>query len=213
MFIFVLCNFLHNPRIDYENELRSMLGGNNLKYLSIRRKLVALTFTALFTALSMTACSSTSAPTNEVTKEAGVFTKDITVCFTNESNEEVDLQWVSGISSNDGSGTLATDESFCGEGPDPRILATFSDGFATYLDAYNPVVGEPSLTITSTSSKRVLDCSPGQDGCHQTTEAEVYFVSTFGQGETLRAKSGAHPSTISRQADSDWINFVVTFTN
>ena len=184
--------------------------------LHIKRPIsIAAAAIALLATVTLSSC--TSAPqeqptptATEVSKEAGIFTKDIEVCFTNTSSEDVELSWVSGLSSNDGEGTLSPGGQMCGEGPDPRIKLVFSDGFGTYVDAYNPVVGEPYVWFSSLAQKRVLDCSPGQDGCHQEVKSDVYTENTYSQGETAQANFGGHLAEVSRLSDNDWINFAIS---
>lgn len=181
----------------------------------IRPLSIAAASLAIVGTLSLSSCANApqeqSTPSaTEVSKEAGIFTKDIEVCFTNTSSEDVELSWESGLSSNDGEGTLSPSEEMCGEGPDPRIKLVFSDGFGTYVDAYNPVVGEPYVWFSSLAQKRVLDCSPGQDGCHQEVKSDIYTEHTYSQGESAQANFGGHVAEVSRLSDNDWINFAIS---
>ena len=178
--------------------------------ISIAAAAIALLGTATLSSCTSAPQEKPTPTATEVSKEAGIFTKDIEVCFTNTSSEDVELSWVSGLSSNDGEGTLSPSEEMCGEGPDPRIKLVFSDGFGTYVDAYNPVVGEPYVWFSSLAQKRVLDCSPGQDGCHQEVKSDVYTENTYSQGETAQANFGGHLAEVSRLSDNDWINFAIS---
>lgn len=185
-----------------------------MSFHSVRPVAIVATGLALLSALTLSSCSTApqQQPTpsaTEVSKEAGIFTKDIEVCFTNTSAEDVELSWVSGLSTNDGQGTLSPGGQMCGEGSDPRIKLVFSDGFGTYVDAYNPVIGEPSVWFSSLAQKRVLDCSPGQDGCNQVITGDTYFEQTFSQGQSMNAGFGGHSATVKRLSDNDWINFTI----
>jgi hypothetical protein len=170
---------------------------------------------ATATLLSLSACApalpasapSTAAAPLSPTKKAGVFTKDIHVCFDNISATAVTIDWISDVSTNSGSGTLAAGQSFCGEGPAPIAGVTFSDSFATHVVTYNPAIGQPGVLFNSVALHQAQYCDG--DACNTVMEANTFANAVYAEGETVGSDVEGHPFTVTRTADDDWINFTI----
>jgi hypothetical protein len=164
--------------------------------------------------MSLSACatsetSSTSQASPTATKEAGIFTKDIVTCITNNSGSPIDVSWTRGLSTHDSSGTLAVGGRACGEGPAPKVKITYADGFGTYLNADNPVVGTPYVIFTSTDEQETLNCDAG-GSCSTEIKGKELSGYSYSQGEAKTNNVSNHTIVVTRLSDSDWINFEIS---
>jgi hypothetical protein len=183
-----------------------------------RRRAAVLALAAV-TLMALSACAPsapastpdfTSASTSSTpTKEAGVFTKNLQVCIDNNSGATVSLDWVSGVSTNGGSGTLEVGQSFCGEGPEPKVGLTFADAFATYVLAVNPAIGRPTVFFNSLAEHPIEIC--GEDMCTKSSESDATYASSgYAEGQSVGSNIEGHNVSVTRNANNDWVNFTVT---
>jgi hypothetical protein len=180
-------------------------------------KLSAFTVSLLVAPLALTACSGAPQPTlvvkeiqeNSAVKEAGLFTKDIAVCFTNTSGQSVTIVWTEGISTSDGEGTLDGGEKICGEGSAPHAVVTFMDGFQTEVTTSNPAFMKPDLGLYSMKpdEQAIQNCNASYSYCYYERERTNYSWSEYTQGETVNATAEGHAFSITRGNDTAWINF------
>lgn len=174
------------------------------KTLRHRATRLALASTLL---LSLSSCT-IAPPSSSTAKEAGIFSKDIHVCFDNNSGNAVILDWTSGVSTNSGSGTLDDGQSFCGEGPDPLVRLTFSDSFATQVVVANPSIGQPGVSFHSVAQHQVQYCDG--DVCRSVMESDIYADATYAEGESVGSDVEGHHFSVTRDANNDWVNFTAT---
>ncbi|MEY2698850.1 MAG: hypothetical protein RL720_806 [Actinomycetota bacterium] len=187
----------------------------HVKSQLLKKSVIAASLLAV--TLSITACS--SAPESEPkveaveeaapAKEAGLFTKDIAVCFTNTSGQSVTIVWTEGISSSDGEGTLDGGEIICGEGGAPHAVITYMDGFQTEVTTSNPAFMKPDLGLYSMKpdEQAIQNCNASYSYCYYERERTNYSWSEYTQGQTVNATAEGRAITITRTDDTAWINF------
>jgi hypothetical protein len=162
---------------------------------------------AAATLLSLTACAPSAPPSTAQTaaapsspaKEAGLLNRDIHVCFNNTSATAATIEWLWGVNTNSGSGTLKVGQTLCGEGVDPTVRVTFANSFATKMSTGNPMVGEPGVSFDSIPEP----ARPSVTGL-------TYTSAKYAPGESVTSDVEGHHFSVTRNADDDWINFTVT---
>jgi hypothetical protein len=165
---------------------------------------LALSIVATLTALTLTGCSAeATAPVAIPTKSAGLVTKDLSVCFSNNSTHDVTVNWDKAYSTStfQGTGVLSSGSTFCGEGSWPYVPVIFADGFKTWVDAANLPLHQPSIGFIN----------QGPHGSEDTYAP--YALESYGVGQTITNDVKGHAVAVTRGEDSDWINFTITFVN
>ena len=186
-----------------------------MKSQLVKKSVIAASLLAV--TLSITSCSSAPEPQPIVqdveqtapVKEAGLFTKDIAVCFTNTSGQSVTIVWTEGISSSDGEGTLDGGEKICGEGGEPHAVVTYMDGFQVEVTTSNPAFMKPDLGLYSMKpdEQAIQNCNASYSYCYYERERTNYSWSEYTQGQTVDATAEGRAITITRPDDTAWINF------
>lgn len=176
--------------------------------------LVTISFGAL-TACSMSTPSGESTTRAEPAHEAGLFTKDVEVCFTNTSGSPVTVRWVEGISTSDGEGTLDGGEILCAEGSYPTALVTYLSGFQTELQAVNPAFEKPLVRFMSylPEDQQIEECDSSTGMCFITKRQKEYASWAYSVGQSMDNTFEYHTVQVTRTADNAWINFLVNIKN
>ena len=170
--------------------------------------ILAITSTLVLSACAGTDTGSGSTsvtPTASSTKEAGIFTKDINVCFENKTPSPVGLKWEAGVSTHSAISSLAVGETACGEGEGPFVLVTFADTFTTRVTTANNPLLEPVLYFRAPRIS-VGEAYTGQLG-------DSYANASYSQGETVGSDVEGHHFAVTRNADDDWIQFTVVIND
>lgn len=175
---------------------------------------IAILLTSL-TACTMTGASQQKLHTAEPTLEAGLFTKDIEVCFTNSSGASLTIKWTEGISSSDGEGTLDGGEVICAEGSYPTAVVTYLSGFQTELQAVNPTFEKPFIRFMSylPEDQESEECDSSTGMCYITQRQKEYASWAYSVGQQIDNDIENHHILVSRQSDDSWINFLVDIKN
>jgi hypothetical protein len=176
--------------------------------------LVTISFAGL-TACSTSTPSGDSANSEETAHEAGLFTKDIEVCFTNTSGSPVTVKWVEGLSTKDGEGTLDGGEILCAEGSYPTALVTYLSGFQTELQAVNPAFEKPFVRFLSylPEDQQIEECDASTGMCFITKRRKEYASWAYSVGQSIDNTFEKHSILVTRTADNAWINFLVDIKN
>lgn len=156
------------------------------------------TFCLALTALFVSGCATQPAQNLELspTRSAGVFSKDTHVCFVNNSSEMPNLTWLStGLDTYTGQGPMPQGQQGCAEGSAPQATVKFSDGFTTFVLASNVAIGYPEVGFR--------DKSTYQKG-YKTFASSGYSI-----GETIGSDVEGHHFSVTRNEDSDFINFTI----
>lgn len=179
-----------------------------------KNRVVGATLLAAVMAMILGACSTnglgTSAPeaagsSTSPSKEAGLVTKDVVLCFTNMSVADVAIKWKH-VSSFEQEGTLTSGQTFCGEGNAPTAILTYSDGSTLGIDGNNPAIGQPSVYVNSTTETRKVCDADGSCGYVPVDLASGRFT----EGESKNFDVERHQFTVTREANTEWVNFAIT---
>lgn len=184
--------------------------------MKISRKMSASV--VLVAALGLAGCANvtTSAAqlhikTESAPKEAGLFSKDTEVCFTNSSGDAVTIQWVEGTSTTDGEGTLDAGEIICGEGSYPTAIISYQSGFQTKVETINGAFSKPSVMFFSNlpEDNEIEECDDTTGMCYITKRQKKYASFDYAQGQSIANNIEGHQILVTREADDSWINFLV----
>lgn len=163
----------------------------------------------LGTLVAVTACSPSQPVTAPTSKEAFGILRHVNHCIVNARADDVSLTWQKGeygVSTFTGEGKLKSGDSFCAEGSSVRAFVTFSDGFGAYVVATNFPLTYPDVRFESRDSRYQPDKTLGYILYVGTTLASA----SYAQGETVESDIEGHHVSVTRHADTEWVNFDTT---
>ena len=144
-------------------------------------------------------------PSPSTSKEAGIFSKDVQVCFTNTSGSDVTVSWDT-VSTSSEEGTLTQGTQFCGEGTEPIAKLTFGDGTSFFVQGINPAIGAPEIAFNSTT-QTYKSCDESGGACIEIPRRYTY--ESFSEGESKTVTVRSHIYSIKRTANNAWVNFEI----
>lgn len=175
---------------------------SRIKHSSIA---TAIAFGVMF---SVSGCSPAAPAAMDATptdsKEAGIFSKDVSICYTNSSNNELSISW-DAVASSSKQGTLNPGEKVCGEGPEPIAKLAFVDGSSIFVVGMNPAIGYPEVHFNSTTQTTTTCDDSGE--CITFPRRITY--ESFSEGESKTVTVRSHNYALSRTANTSWVNFEV----
>ena len=170
--------------------------------------MLAIALTATSTLSSCAASAPSNVTTASASKEAGVFTKEVRTCVTNDSKEHATLVWAADLKSPTGTGYLDVGETFCAQGEATEALLTFPDSVKTAILANNPVIGYPFIKFRSGPNHTITVCDLGR--CFEEYETVTFASAGYSQGETVNSDVEGHHLSATREGNTDVINFAIS---
>lgn len=171
----------------------------------------AVALTALLVLSSCAANTVTATPTASASQEAGVFTKEVRTCVTNDSKQHLSLVWAADLKSPTGTGYLASGETFCAQGEATEATLRFPDSIITSILANNPLIGYPFIKFRSGPHHTITVCDLGQ--CSEEYETVTFASAGYSQGETVTSDVEGHQVSATREGNTDVINFSISILN
>lgn len=176
------------------------------------------------TALALSSCASTPAP--KETRSAGITSKGVRVCITNDLLKAARVHWWD-TDTNDGQLTLLPDDITCGEGTsvsnmyDVALLVEWRDGQTQSVYLGNGFIGYPYASIDPDirSAKQENSCgftAKGPTGQELgfmvpcTDKFKIGEVRLYPSGSRSASATYPHLLSITRVEDSRWIEFRIS---
>ena len=168
---------------------------------------LAITATLLMTACTGTSTVAVPSVTAAATKQAGIFTKDVNACFTNDSAQPVTFSFDEGSLRGNSRTVLNKGESFCAQAAEIMTSIRFPNNFSTTLTVSNPLVGAPAIKYASTGYYPVTDCDVT---CIEEERLVTFASASYAQEETVGSDVEGHHFEATRKANTDVINFTIS---
>lgn len=178
----------------------------------------------ILTGLALNSCASISE--SDVTRSAGITSKGVRVCVTNDLAKAARVHWWE-YDTNDGHLTLLPDESTCGEGTsifnmyDVGLRVEWRDGQSQSVYLGNGFIGYPYAAIDPDirSAKEESSCGFSAKGPNSqelgflvpcTDKFKIDEVRLYPSGSRSASATYPHLLSITRVEDSTWIEFRIS---
>ena len=178
----------------------------------------------LLTGFALNSCASISE--SDVTRSAGITSKGVRVCITNDLAKAARVHWVD-YDTNDGQLTLLPDDTTCGEGTsyynmfDVALRVEWRDGQSQSVYLGNSFIGYPYAAIDPDirSAKQESSCGFSAKGPNSqelgflvpcTDKFKIDEVRLYPSGSRSASATYPHLLSITRVEDSTWIEFRIS---